>query len=199
MHLLLIRHALPVRLEVTSGPADPELAPVGWDQAGRLAAWLLAEPVDAVCASPLRRAVQTAAPLAEAKRLDIEIVDGVAEWDRESTSYIPIEELRATRDPTWLALAAGELDQLGVDPVAFQDRVVTAMDQIATDYPDQTVAVVCHGGVLNAYLSAVLGLDRLLFFQPDYTCISRVQVGRSGRRLLRTLNETPHLRGLAGA
>jgi probable phosphoglycerate mutase len=194
VHLLLIRHALPQRLEQTEGPADPDLSPEGWDQAGRLATWLLGERIDAVCSSPLRRAVQTAEPLAEAKRLDIEVVDGVAEWDREATSYIPVEELRARRDAVWLALAAGELDQLGVDPVAFRERVVQAMDGIAATHPDQVVAVVCHGGVLNAYLSTVLGLDRLLFFPPDYTCINRVEVGRSGKRLLRSLNETPHLR-----
>lgn len=196
MLLLLIRHALPLRLELDEGqgPADPELAPQGWDQARRLATWLLGETVDAVCSSPLRRALQTAEPLAEAKRLPIEVVDGVAEWDRGATSYIPVEELRAANDPTWKALAAGALDELGVDPVDFQGRVVAAMDQIAADHPDQVVAVVCHGGVLNAYLSAVLGLDRMLFFPPDYTCINRVEVGRSGKRLLRTLNETPHLR-----
>ncbi len=199
MHLLLIRHALPVRVESASGPADPELAPLGWEQAGRLAAWLLAEPVDAVCSSPLRRAVQTAEPLAEATRHPVQIVDGLSEWDRDSSSYVPIEELRAANDPMWKSLAAGALHELGVDGPSFQARVVAAVDGIAARHPDQVVAVVCHGGVLNAYLSAVLGLDRVLFFPPDYTCINRVQVGRSGRRLLRTLNETPHLRGLAGA
>jgi 2,3-bisphosphoglycerate-dependent phosphoglycerate mutase len=196
VHLLLIRHALPQRIELTEGRADPELAPLGWEQAGRLAAWLLAEPLDAVCSSPLRRAVQTAEPLAEATGHVVEIVDGLAEWDRDSSSYVPIEELRAADDPVWKSLAAGALHELGVDGPGFQARVVAAIDGIAADRPDQVVAVVCHGGVLNAYLSAVLGLDRMLFFPPDYTCINRVEVGRTGKRLLRSLNETPHLRGL---
>ncbi len=196
MNLLLIRHALPVRVELEAGRADPELAPLGWEQAGRLAAWLLAERVDAVCSSPLRRAVQTAEPLAEATGHVVHIVDGLAEWDRESSSYVPIEELRAANDPMWKSLAAGALHELGVDGESFQARVVAAVDGIAAEHPGETVAVVCHGGVLNAYLSAVLGLDRVLFFPPDYTCINRVEVGRTGKRLLRTLNETPHLRGL---
>ena len=194
MHLLLIRHALPLRVELESGPADPELAPAGWDQAGRLAAWLLAEPIDVVCASPLRRAIQTAEPLAEATGLEVQVVDGLAEWDRESSSYVPIEELRAANDPTWQALSTGALHELGVDGAAFQARVVSTIDGLAAAHPDQVVAAVCHGGVLNAYLSAVLGLDRMLFFPPDYTCINRVEVGRTGKRLLHTLNETPHLR-----
>ena len=120
-----------------------------------------------------------------------EIVDGLAEWDRQSSSYVPIEELRAANDPMWKSLAAGALHELGVDGPQFQGRVVATVDGIAAAHPDQVVAVVCHGGVLNAYLSAVLGLDRVLFFPPDYTCINRVEVGRSGKRLLRTLNEQP--------
>jgi 2,3-bisphosphoglycerate-dependent phosphoglycerate mutase len=122
----------------------------------------------------------------------------MAEWDRGSSSYIPVEELKAANDPVWRSLAAGALHELGVDGPQFQARVVSAIDQIALDHPDQVVAAVCHGGVLNAYLSFVLGLDRMLFFPPDYTGISRVEVGRieagrPGKRLLHSLNETPHL------
>ena len=146
--------------------------------AGRpLAAWLPAEPLDAVLRSPLRRAVQTAEPLAEVTGLEVQIVDGLSEWDRQSSSYVPIEELRAANDPMWKSLAAGALHELGVDGPSFQGRVVAAVDGIAAAHAGQTVAVVCHGGVLNAYLSAVLGLDRVLFFPPDYTCINRVRSG----------------------
>jgi 2,3-bisphosphoglycerate-dependent phosphoglycerate mutase len=195
MELLLIRHALPRRVELIEGPADPELAPEGWKQAGRLAAWLASEGLDAVYSSPLRRAVQTAEPLAEVTGLDVRIVDGLAEWDRQASSYIPIEELQAADDPVWKSLAAGALHELGVDAPSFQGRVVTAVTGIVAAHPSQTVAVVCHGGVLNAYLANVLGLDRVLFFPPDYTCINRVRVSSSGVRTLRTLNETAHLRG----
>ncbi len=52
----------------------------------------------------------------------------------------------------------------------------------------------CHGGIINGYLSAMLGLDSLLFFVPDYTSVSRVRAARSGTRSLVSLNETAHLR-----
>jgi 2,3-bisphosphoglycerate-dependent phosphoglycerate mutase len=195
MELLLIRHALPMRVELIEGPADPELAPEGWTQARRLAAWLASENLDAVYSSPLRRAVQTAEPLAEVTGLHLHIGEGLAEWDRQASSYIPIEELRAVDDPVWKSLAAGALHELGVDGPSFQGRVVTAIAGIVAAHPGQTVAVVCHGGVLNAYLANVLGLDRVLFFQPDYTCINRVRASSTGVRSLRTLNETAHLRG----
>jgi probable phosphoglycerate mutase len=53
---------------------------------------------------------------------------------------------------------------------------------------------VCHGGVINAYLSAMLGLDSLMFFFPEYTSVSRVRASRRGARSIVTLNETGHLR-----
>jgi 2,3-bisphosphoglycerate-dependent phosphoglycerate mutase len=124
----------------------------------------------------------------------VRIVDGVAEWDRQASSYIPIEELQAAGDPVWKSLAAGALHELGVDAPTFQGTVVAAVNGIAAAHAGQRVAVVCHGGVINAYLAHVLGLDRVLFFPPDYTGINRVSVASSGVRTLRTLNETPHLR-----
>jgi len=55
---------------------------------------------------------------------------------------------------------------------------------------------VCHGGVINAYLSKILGIDNPTgFFYPNYTSIHRVMAARSGERTVHTLNETAHLRG----
>lgn len=191
MDLLFIRHALPVRIEGGDGPADPELSDEGWRQAGALAAWLADEAIDAVVASPLRRAQETAEPLAGLLELEVATVEGLAEFDRNAPWYIPIEELRAADDPRWHAMIEGEWD---LDPVEFQRSVVEAVDGIIADNPGRTVAAVCHGGTINAYLSAVLGLDRLMFFVPDYTSISRVRASRSGPRSVVTLNETAHLR-----
>lgn len=194
VELLLIRHALPVRLVVEEGRADPHLAPEGRAQAAALARWLAGERIDAVYTSPLRRAVETAAPLAAALGVEPEVRDGLAEWDRDADAYIPVEELKAGDHPLWRALAGGHWHELGIDPVAFLERVVTTVDGLAAAHPGQRVAVVCHGGVINAYTGHVLGVERLLFFEPDYTSISRVLVQRGGRRSLRSLNEAAHLR-----
>ena len=191
MDLLLIRHALPVRIEDGDGPADPELSDEGWRQAGALAAWLADEAIEVMVASPLRRAQETAEPLASLLELEVATVDGLAEFDRNAPWYIPIEELKAADDPRWHAMIAGDWD---LDPDEFQRSVVEAVDGIIADNPGRTVAAVCHGGTINAYLSAVLGLDKLMFFVPDYTSVSRVRASRSGPRSLVSLNETAHLR-----
>ena len=191
MDLLLIRHALPVRIEDGDGPADPELSDEGWGQAGALAAWLADEEIDVMVASPLRRAQETAEPLASLLELEVATVDGLAEFDRNAPWYVPIEELKAADDPRWHAMIKGEWD---LDPDQFQRDVVEAVDGIIEDHPGQTVAAVCHGGTINAYLSALLGLDQLMFFFPDYTSVSRVRASRSGTRSLVSVNETGHLR-----
>lgn len=196
MDLVLVRHAQPVRVEqgTVPGPADPGLSPDGRIQAERLAEWLAVEPVDAVVTSPLRRARETAAPLAARLGVDAEVVDGVAEYDAAAGEYIPIEELRAAKDERWYATIEGRWSDVGgVDPHEFQQRVVPAVEELVARFAGQRMVVVTHGGVLNVYLAHVVGTTRLLWFHPEYTSISRVVAARTGQRSIGTLNETAHL------
>lgn len=194
MELLLIRHALPVR-HASAGGADPALAEQGVAQAERLAEYLSTEAIDAVYASPMRRAMETAAPLAARFGLDVMASDGLAEWDRNADEYVPVEDLRASGDPRWQAMLAGEWIS-DEDPVAFGARVVDAVEVIIAAHPGQVVAAVCHGGVVNAYLAHLLGRSEAgAFFAPDYTSIHRIAASRRGHRAILTLNETGHLRG----
>lgn len=195
MDLLLIRHAEPVRIAESEGPADPPLSPRGVMQADRLAVWLADEQLDAMWSSPMRRAQETAAPVARHHGLDVVSDDELAEFDREATSYIPYEELRATNDPRYQAMVTNKLHEMEVDGPAFQQGVVAAFERVIAANPSRTVAVTCHGGVVNAYLAHILGINRLLWFAPDYTSISRVTANRSGMRTVVSVNETAHLRG----
>lgn len=194
MDLLLIRHAEPVRIEDAEGPADPPLRERGQRQAELLGEWLATEPLDSIWASPLRRARETAAAVATHHGLEVMIDDELAEFDKEATSYIPYEELKATKDERFLAMAEGRLEDYDIDPAVFQAGVVAAIDRVIHANPGRTVGVVCHGGVINAYLAHVLGIDKLLFFEPGYTSISRVAAARSGERSVVSLNELAHLR-----
>jgi 2,3-bisphosphoglycerate-dependent phosphoglycerate mutase len=196
MDLLLVRHALPVRIEDAGQPANPELTDEGHGQAAALAAWLAGERLDAVYSSPLARAMQTAAPVAAAHGLEIVVDDELAEFDRDAHFYIPVEELRATRDPRWLDMIEGRWGQDGeVDRFTFRRVVVEAIERVIEANAGRVVAAVCHGGVINAYLSHVLGLDEVMFYEPHYTSVSRVRAARTGQRQLGSLNETGHLRG----
>lgn len=190
MELLLIRHALPVRIDEGSvhGPADPHLADLGVQQAEALADWLAGERVDALWSSPMRRARETAAPVAERLGLPVRVDPGLAEYDKDSASYIPIEELKAANDPRW--------NQLPERPEEFAAEVVAAIEGIVAAHPGQRVAVVCHGGVVNAYAGHVLGISEPLFFLPAYTSITRILAASGGTRSVESLNEAGHIRHL---
>ncbi len=201
MELLLVRHALPVRREVSEGVADPELSEAGHAQATLLAQYLASEHLHAVYASGLRRAQQTADPVVAERDLDVVIDDDVSEYDRDSPEYVPVEELKATNDPRWQKMLDGEWD--GPEPQeVFHKRVVDAVERIVGEHRGERVAVVCHGGVINAYLTHILRLGELGdpawargFFYPNYTSIHRVAAASSGERSVVTINETSHLRG----
>jgi broad specificity phosphatase PhoE len=195
MELMLIRHALPERQEVSVGPADPELTPEGNAQAERLADYLASERIDAVYTSPMRRARETAAPFGHRLGLEPVVVDDVAEWDRNSSEYIPIEQLKAQGDPRFHEILGNQWN--GADPIEeFEARVESALEELVARHAGDRIAVVCHGGVINLYLSIVLGLSeqRTGFFYPNYTSIHRVAASRSGVRSIVTVNETSHLR-----
>lgn len=190
MELLLIRHALPVRIDGGSvaGPADPHLSDLGQVQAHALADWLADEHVDALWSSPMLRARETAAPVAERLGLDTTFDDGLAEFDRDADSYIPIEELKASGDPRW--------NEVPEQPEHFRVVVVEAVERVVAAHPGQRVAIVCHGGVINAYAAHILRIDDPLFFLPTYTSINRVLAASTGQRSIASLNESAHLRGL---
>ncbi|MCU1498702.1 MAG: hypothetical protein JWM47_2655 [Acidimicrobiales bacterium] len=192
MELWLIRHALPLRIDGGDAPADPGLAPEGMEQAEQLASWWGPFGAGHVYASPMRRAQETARPLASVLGHDIATLDDLREFDAHLPTYIPIEELRA--DPAawqaavdeWLSPEAEGRRQ------AFRDTVVAAIDGVAAAHPAERVAVVCHGGVINAYLSSVIHLPGTMFFEPAYTSVSRVISGSTHRQIV-SVNETPHL------
>jgi len=197
LELLLIRHALPLRVETRDGSAaDPALSPVGREQARRLAAWLAGEHVDALYTSPLRRARETAAPLERSFGLRARVEPGVREYDAERDHYIPLEELKAQDPAAWRAFVSGGMYE-GIDRDAFERGVVGSLETIAAAHRGERVAVVCHGGVINVWAAHVLGLGPTPFFEPLYTSVSRFLAASSGERSVASLNEASHLRAQA--
>ena len=112
---------------------------------------------------------------------------------------IPIRPARRGDVPSlhalWQAMMAGEWVGSS-DPLTFQHNVVAAMNRIIDAHSGERVAVVCHGGVIGAYLAHILELPKPGgFFHPEYTSIHRVMASSRGHRPLRTINELTHLHG----
>ncbi|MBF6328660.1 histidine phosphatase family protein [Nocardia transvalensis] len=220
MQLVLVRHAQPQRAFTTSGPADPELTDLGVEQAARVPAVLArleggGHRIARVLSSPQRRARETAAPTADKLGLPVEVLDGLAEYDRDLPAYVPIEAARGWAEsqgagsvPTSQALSESVIDEFRatyerikagylpeqIDGPAFVARVVeTVTEIVSTAAHSDTVVAFAHGGVINVLLQDVLGLARPLTFPIDYCSITRILYSRSGRRTTATINENGHV------
>jgi probable phosphoglycerate mutase len=88
----------------------------------------------------------------------------------------------------------GELDG-EVDPQTFREVVAVAVERIIEAHPGNTVTIVCHGGVINAWASHVLGRPDPLFFEPFYTSVNRFLASSRGHRSVVSLNDLGHLHG----
>lgn len=199
MQLLVVRHARPHRADGEDATADPVLTELGVKQAEATADFLTGETVDHVVASPLRRAQQTAHPLAVRLSVDVETVQGLREIDPFGGAYVPVEEITMEHqivqdlagDPYALFAGAGGFER-------FRGVVVDAFDGIVARNRGRTVAVFCHGTVIGTYLSALLGTDDPFTLLPDYCGLYRIAASSNGLRTVRSANETAHVRDLLG-
>lgn len=198
MQLILVRHALPERVDGTGGGvADPVLTELGERQAARLVDGVGAG-VAALYSSPMARARATAAPLAAALGVEPAVVEDLREYDADSAQYVPVHEMPVVDPVGWQRIVDGLLPA-GVDVTAFTARVSAALEGIVAAHPGrETVVVVAHAGVVNCWLAQLLGIGRPLAFPLDYAGISRVLALRDGRRLVRSVNEIAHVADLLG-
>lgn len=196
MEIALIRHARPGRW-IGDGPADPELNNTGREQTSLLVEHMTqthAPRLTAIYSSTMSRAVQTAQPLAKRLNLQLHTDPDLVEYDYGMHHYVPTEEIDGDTQQYWDDLQSGWYGGQPLDTAKFQERVVSAIDKISVDHDDNDfIAIICHGGVISAYLSYVLDSRRIILFEPDYTSISRVLINRHGYRYLRSAGETPHL------
>lgn len=206
--LFIIRHgdAIPGPDEIIPGGIydDLPLSSIGREQSQALAERLGVVPFAALYSSPLRRCQETAAPLAEKLGLPITIVPDVREVQIGDVIPLPdggdlealTEALRERqRQIARLAGASGSWDDIpgSESSRALRERVVAALDEIASRHIGERVAVFAHGGVINAYAAETLGLQKDFFFPAANTSITVVRV--AGRqRVLYVLNDLAHVR-----
>jgi len=194
--LLLIRHgeSAPV---VPGAPEslDPPLSEEGRSQAAALAVRLDGRPLDAVYASNLARAVQTAEPLAVQRGLDVEQRADLREVFLGDWEEGEFRRRAAVGDPEFLAFVAArrwEAIPGAESDDALRDRVHGACDAIAAAHPGGSIAVVCHGGVINAWLARQFGSHRSMVVSIDNTSVTTLRTDGE-RWLLLGVNDTHHL------
>ncbi len=201
--LFLIRHgrvdfsSRDFRVSPRGRQWDPPLDEKGLQQAERLAARLAhmeAPPV--VVASPFTRCRQTIEPYAARAGVEPAFDEALGEvfvgaWEGLSFEEIISEDeelARKFRDQeAMFSLAPG-----GETGRQLRSRVVTAVEAILRRHRNGDVLVVTHGGVINAYLGHLIGLEQDMFFLPDSASVNSVTVEGDGRRV-RFLNDVRHL------
>jgi probable phosphoglycerate mutase len=201
--LILVRHGQQVW---PKGPnpqisewIDPPLSGIGLRQAAVVADSLAGDHIDAVYSSHLQRAAETGRQIASRHGIDPVVFEELREVEMfrdlpagksirdlvPHTIYLGMQE-RFIRERSWDVYPYTETS------AEFGHRVTTAIEGILVTHPAQTVVVACHGGVINAYVGHILGLDVDMFFRPAHASVSRVLAG-DGRRVVLTLNEVHHL------
>jgi broad specificity phosphatase PhoE len=181
MKLALVRHGRPDE-DDSARPHDPPLRADGWRQAKAVARLLAAEGVTRVVSSPLARAHQTAQPLAEQLGLTIDVIEGWAEADRNAGRYRSTETLRAQGDVEWQRFLADPVRYVGGDPERFRADVLGALNtSLQGGRHEDHVVVFTHGLPINIVLSHLLGLQRIIHFQPGYGSVTRLRARDSGR------------------
>jgi probable phosphoglycerate mutase len=177
---------------------DPPLGEHGREQAQLLARRLLAmEPPTAVYCSPLRRSRQTVEPFAEASGIEVVYADDLMEGHAGEWEGLSFEEILARDEETLHRLRNQEpiyRHAPGVEQIdAFRARIGAVVETILARHATGNVVVVCHGGVINAYMAPLLGVDHEMFFIPENTSLNSVVVDGDARRV-RFLNDDLHLR-----
>lgn len=175
MKITLIRHGRPDE-DDAERPHDPKLRADGWRQAGAVATLLAGEGVTRIVASPLLRARQTAEPLSQQLGMAVDSIDGWAEADRHITRYRSTETLRAQAPDEWQRFLQDPVRYLGSDPETFRAAVLGALrTTVGTAGRDTHVVVFTHGLPINLVLSQVLGLHKIIHFQPGYGSVTRLR------------------------
>jgi probable phosphoglycerate mutase len=199
--LFLVRHgqSAPYRdgtlFPLVSGQGDPELSPLGQQQALWVCARLATVGVDAIYVTNLRRTVQTAAPLAAALGLEPQVVPGLREvnlgiWEGGKYRKMVAEghpvAKRVFAEERWDVIPGAEPDS------EFTDRVRAAIENLVIGHEGQRVAAFTHGGVIGRVLSLAAGARPFAFSRSENASISRVVITRDDW-FIRTFNDTSHL------
>ncbi|MCB5906155.1 histidine phosphatase family protein [Streptomyces pinistramenti] len=159
MRLLLIRHGqTPSNLKhlLDTALPGPGLTPLGQEQAAALATALSTEKFDALYASTLVRTQLTAAPLAAATGLEVQVRDGIRELAAGDLELRGDDEAAAAYLATAFAWSAGDTGRRmpgaenGVEALGRFDAVVAE----AAGTGAKSVAMVSHGAAIRMWVAA---------------------------------------------
>lgn len=120
------------------------------------------QPIQAVVSSPLRRARETAAPLAQRLGITAEIELGLAEvslGEWEGLTPGVIRQNFPSQHDAWRNDAAENPPPGGESLWAVCDRVAGALARLRARYPDGEVVIITHKTVMRIAVCMLTGID----------------------------------------
>ena len=158
--------------------------------------------LDAVYASDLTRAEQTARAVADPKGLFVETIKELREisfgdleghaWGEMQVAYPDLEEKFNQKCHDYV-IPGGE------DVVAVANRLRNAFRRLAKLHPNQTIAAASHGGALAAFFALVDHEDMRDFSMYTYfgnTSVSLIHIDDDGEITVEYRNDVSHLAAL---
>lgn len=198
--LILLRHGVTPATErkVFSGSSgtDPELTATGEQQAEAAAEWIRDHGgADVILASPLRRTRQTAAVVAGALNLPVDIERGLIETsfgDWDGYTFAEIQERWPTEMRDWLASTA--IGPPGGEAFDVVDRrVAAARDRMIETYGGKTVVAVSHVTPIKLMMRQALGAPIGIIYKMELApaSITTIAWWPDGNASLRNFNIVP--------
>jgi alpha-ribazole phosphatase len=201
LHLMLVRHG-ETEWNVQrryQGQSDIPLSNLGRRQAELVAERLVGKRIDAIYASDLKRAWETAQAIAEKNSLDVlteprlrELKFGIL----EGLTFEEAEEQYPDMIAAWLEDFNNTPE--GAETIdLFNARIVSLLDDLNEKHDEQIVLLVGHGGSLSEILRVVLGLsrERRWYINMDNASLSEISIAEDYVAVNR-LNDTCHLTDL---
>lgn len=195
--LLLIRHGendFTKKHKLAGHLPGVHLNERGQKQAQDLADALKDVPIKALYSSPLERAQETAAPIATARRLEIQTEAGLIEtnvgkWQGRSLASLRLQKhwKVVQHAPSRAQFPEGETFY------ECQARIVSILDAIVRKHkPQDVVACVFHADPIKLAVAHYIGmpLDQFQRLGCDTGSVSVLQVGELGATLIK-LNQRP--------
>jgi broad specificity phosphatase PhoE len=215
MRLFLIRHGQSetnVRWDniVEGRQMNSHLTEVGQEQAGKLAEWLYDKVplVDAIYASTLHRAQETAVPLEETFMVKKVLDDRIREGGYNYNTGGPIEDdlLPIHKHANFHQYPDRPLAEVPDGVEAYNDlrtRTGQFLSEMIDKHYSQTVIAITHGWTMNAIIDHIfnIGLYRSAYVNVDNTAITYVEyvTGTEFENWrVHFVGQTPHLEVFPG-
>jgi broad specificity phosphatase PhoE len=200
--IFFVRHGQPdINFEGVVGDSiDPPLTEHGRMQARLTGEALSTVEFHAIFSSPMKRASETAdAIVAHHRHLEKKVILDLAEVgifrdippDQKVADFLGMELLLGVRQ-RMLEERSWDVYPYSEPSYDFKKRAINAIEGCIAHNAGTRIAIVCHGGVINAYTGHIVKSPYDMMFRPAHCSVS-ICVAGEGRRVIRLLNDTHHL------